>query len=319
MAIIMEIKRYTRDMAPLWDGLVDEARQRSFLFKRQYMDYHSDRFEDFSLVAYDKGKPVALLPANRCGDVAYSHQGLTYGGWLTAVKGFDALSMLDLWGEMTRFMQDAGVRKMLYKRVPWIYSSIPAEEDSYALFRAQARVVACQVSSAIDLSAPVGFNKNARRNLAKAVGQGIKVGESFDFACFWRILTSLLEERYGVSPVHSLGEMEMLAGRFPENIRLFTATDSGEMLAGVVMYFTGTVAHAQYIGASQRGKSCGALPLLFDYILGLCGGCRYFDFGTSCERGGWYLNDGLLRQKSGFGGRAVTYDTYEVDFSVNEA
>ena len=39
----------------------------------------------------------------------------------------------------------------------------------------------------------------------------------------------------------------------------------------------------------------------------------YIDFGTSTEQGGTYLNEGLIKQKEGFGGRAVVYDTYELN------
>lgn len=33
----------------------------------------------------------------------------------------------------------------------------------------------------------------------------------------------------------------------------------------------------------------------------------------SAEDGGRYLNEGLIAQKEGFGGRTVVYETYELD------
>ena len=44
------------------------------------MEYHSDRFEDFSLMVYDKSELIALLPLNIIENKVYSHQGLSYGG-----------------------------------------------------------------------------------------------------------------------------------------------------------------------------------------------------------------------------------------------
>ena len=44
------------------------------------MDYHKDRFEDYSLMVFKDEKLVAVLPANRVEDKLFSHQGLTYGG-----------------------------------------------------------------------------------------------------------------------------------------------------------------------------------------------------------------------------------------------
>ena len=37
----------------------------------------------------------------------------------------------------------------------------------------------------------------------------------------------------------------------------------------------------------------------------------YLDFGRSTEGDGSVLNDGLVAQKEGFGGRAICYDTYD--------
>lgn len=307
---IMEIKRYSPKYARQWNAAVDASRQGTFLFRREYMDYHSDRFEDFSLMAVDGGIVKGVLPANIRDGELFSHGGLTYGGWATPARGFDANGMLALWREMNAFLSAEGVRQVHYKPVPWIYASVPAEEDSYALFRSGAVMDTCQVSSVIDLRSPVGFDSNARRNVRKGIADGVVVSDSRDFESFWHILDGVLAMRYGKQPVHTLDEILLLSGRFPDNIRLKVARSAeGEMLAGVVMYYSRRVAHAQYIAASERGRGCGALPVLFDRIIAdaAAGGFSYFDFGISCERGGNYLNEGLQRQKSGFGGRGVNY------------
>ena len=77
---MITIQRYTSDRQPIWDAFVQTAKNNSFQHLRAYMDYHNNRFADYSLMAYSGDEPVALLPANRVGDVVYSHQGLTYGG-----------------------------------------------------------------------------------------------------------------------------------------------------------------------------------------------------------------------------------------------
>ena len=74
-------------MQQSWDEFVARSRNATFLHYRDYMDYHSDRFHDHSLIFLsDKGKIVALLPANAAGEALYSHQGLTYGGMLVSMK-----------------------------------------------------------------------------------------------------------------------------------------------------------------------------------------------------------------------------------------
>lgn len=312
----MRVERYTPDKKELWDSFVDESKNGTFLFKRGYMDYHSDRFDDFSLMAYnDKGRLVALLPACKDGDRVYSHRGLTYGGWVMPLKHFDVTDMLAVWDEMAGFLASKGVKHLEYKAIPHIYHRYPSEEDIYALFRNRGQLVASYVSTTIPLGEPMGFNENARRGMKCAMQAGVTVEESDDYAGFWAVLAGLLKERYGTSPVHTLQEMELLHGRFPENIKLYVAKKAGAVIAGTVMYYSGTVAHAQYIAASEEGKRVKALPLLFDYVIRTgCDGFRYFDFGTSNEDGGNYLNEGLVRQKCGMGGRAVAYNIYRVDF-----
>ena len=90
-------------------------------------------------------------------------------------------------------------------------------------------------------------------------------------------------------------------------------TTNGEPLGGTLIYETPNVVHTQYISASPDGKAMGALDLLFDYIINKVYKRRngYFDFGKSTEASGTVLNQQLIHQKEGFGGRGVCYDTYE--------
>lgn len=310
----MHIIRYTSDYASQWDAFVEMSKNGTFLFKRAYMDYHSDRFEDFSLMLFSGNKLLALLPANKDGNILKSHGGLTYGGWIMPTRHFDVSVMLKGWGLMSDFLIKNGIKRIIYKSIPHIYHSYPAEEDIYAIFRNDGKLTASFVSTTIQLSNRLPFNENARRNLKQALNAGVEIQESTDYTAYWDILSKLLEEKYGTSPVHSLAEIEKLHNLFPENIKLYTATLSGNCIAGVVMYYTTTVAHAQYIAASPQGKIVNALPLLFDYIINNeCGDRQYFDFGTSNEDGGRFLNEGLVRQKCGMGGRAIAYNIYEID------
>ena len=293
-----------------------QAVQASFQHLRDYMDYHSDRFPDYSLVAREHGRIVAVLPACRLGSELWSHAGLTYGGWLTEARHIDANIMLELWQQMTGALQADGITAVHYKPAPAIYAAYPADEDRYALFRAGAVIEASQVASVIDLQSPIPYNENMRRNARKALKAGITIAPSHDYGGYWQLLSGVLAERHGAAPVHTLAEITMLADRFPHNIGLLTATDAGGcMIAGVVTYATaGRVMRSQYIAANDRGCDCGALALLFEHLIAdsIRDGYRYLDFGTSNEQGGLILNAGLLRQKAAMGGRAVACESYRL-------
>lgn len=315
----MRVVSYAPDLADLWDALAAKSPTGTFLHRRGYMDYHRDRFAECSVMVFDdKNRLVAALPANACGDTVVSHGGLTYGGWLVDSRRVGASAMLAIWDSALAHYRSLGFSQMVYKAVPDIYHRYPAEDDLYALFRHGAVIDSVQISAAIDLAGPIGFDSNARRGAAHAAKAGVTIRESDDYRRFWEILSALLAERYATAPVHSLDEIELLGSRFPDNIRLYGAYRGLELVAGTVMYLTDTVAHAQYIAASPNGKELKALPLLFKSLIeGCTGRFRYFDFGTSNERHGQYLNEGLIRQKNGMGGRGIAYTTYKLNLLLN--
>lgn len=312
---MIEIVRYDPSMASRWDEFVRCSSNGTFLHLRGYMDYHTDRFSDCSLLAFDgKSRLVAMLPANLTGTELWSHQGLTYGGWLTPRRHFATQIMLEVWDSAMNWMQLNGVTELIYKVIPHIYHRYPAEDDLYALFRLGASVCSCQVSSAIPLHRPLLFNETSRQLARKAADSEITIAQSNDFAKFMALLTDRLAERYGAVPVHSLDEISMLASRFPENIKLFAATDpSGRMLAGTIVYLTDTAIHTQYIATTPEARHDGVFPSIVAYLVENEGAGRsWLDFGTSCEDSGRRLNAGLNAQKYGLGGRPVAYTAYRL-------
>ena len=311
---MVEIIRYDATMAAQWNELARLCRNSTFQHQRGYMDYHSDRFTDCSLIALHNGKPRALLPANIDGDTLWSHRGLTFGSWLVPPKHFDVTGMIEVMDATVAWMKDNGLKRLVYKAVPHIYHRYPCEEDLYALFRHHASLIETNISTTIDLSCPLPLDRGNKSGANAARKAGITVGPSEDWQQYWHLLSSLLDERYDTRPVHTLDEILLLQSRFPDNIRLYTATLDGELLAGVVMYLSAPVAHCQYIGASPRGKDSKALTLLFDYLIQESTrlGYRYFDFGISNEDHGRYLNEGLVQQKSRLGGRGIVYNTFEI-------
>ncbi len=311
---MIEILKYDQSMQAQWDEFARQSRNGTFLHQRGYMNYHSDRFVDCSLIAMRDGKPCAMLPACIDGDTLWSHRGLTYGGWLVPFKHFDATVMVKVMDAAVEWMRNNGIRRLVYKPVPHIYHRYPCEEDLYALFRHGASLIETNISTTIDLTCPLPLDRGNKSGANAARKSGIQVGPSEDWQGYWQLLSSLLDERYDTRPVHTLDEMLLLQGRFPENIRLYTATLDGELLAGVVMYLSAPVAHCQYIGASPRGKDSKALTLLFQQLIeeSTRMGYRYFDFGISNEDHGRYLNEGLVQQKSRLGGRGIVYNAFEI-------
>lgn len=312
----MRVERYTADREHEWNDFVRRSKNGTFLFDRAYMEYHRDRFMDYSLLVHDdRGHLVALLPASRHGDELISHGGLTYGGFVSDAQ-MTTRRMLDVFAAFLRQIRRDEVERLVYKCVPHIYHSFPAEEDAYALFVHDARLIRRDVSSAIDTRLPLSVRKGRQGVLQRARRAGLRVEQTNGFDRFWPLLEQNLVERHGQRPVHTLEEITYLAGRFPENILLFVCVGGEEILAGSVVYLSTNVCHLQYNGASEGGRRQGALDLvLAEVIQRFSSTHRVIDFGISTERDGRYLNGGLIDYKEGFGARAVNYDFYEMRFS----
>lgn len=310
---MIEVYSYTAHNKERWDAFIKGARNGHFMFQRDYMEYHNDRFEDLSLMFEYKGKLIGVLPANRIGQTLYSHAGLTFGGIVSGPE-ITTPKMLNIFTTMSLWCKDAGINKLIYKAIPHIYHVAPTEEDLYALTANGARLVRRDVSTTLDQTNRFKPSDRNKRNLGKARREVLSIKENTDYTNFWDLLNKVLIERHRVSAVHSLGEIHHLAATFPGNIRLFEVSDSkNNLLAGTVLYINKDVIHAQYLANSETGRTVGALDYLIDALTDNFSGTRYFDFGISTFDQGKSLNTGLCIQKEGFGARAIVHDFYELD------
>jgi len=309
---MFEIKRYTHEMADEWNSFVANSLNGTFLLDRRYMDYHADRFDDHSIVFYLNEHLYALLPANEKEHVLYSHQGLTYGGLIVG-QLVHAAEMLSLFSELNAYLRQVGIQRVVYKAIPWIYRQIPSEEDLYALTQVcHAQLTVRELSTSIVLPKNIRWSRIRRRGIKRAKEAGVTIQKSDDYASFWPVLEDNLLTNHHVRPVHELSEIELLHNRFPQNIVLYLAKIGDEVLGGVVLYLTSQVVHAQYSSATPLGKRLGVLDAVYDRIMhDDWKDFPYFDFGKSTENDGQLLNETLIAQKEGFGGRGLCYDTYE--------
>lgn len=311
---MFQIKRYTPAFANEWNQFVAASKNGTFLFDRRYMDYHADRFQDYSLLFYLGERLLAVLPAHQSGDTLCSHNGLTYGGLVMSPR-LTVVQTMHLFRELNDYLRAEGFRHVSYKCIPWIYHRLPAEEDLYALYHeCRARMVARDFATDVFLHGDMRWERVRRRGVSRAQKAGVSVERSDDYAAFWEVLSQNLQTKYGVKPVHTLQEITLLHSRFPENILLYQAVKDGVVVGGVVLYVTPQVVHAQYSSATPEGKKLGAIDLLYSRIFKDYGNYPHFDFGRSTEHpDGSGLNEQLVFQKEGFGGRGLCYDIYEYD------
>ncbi len=308
------LEPYTSEKRLLWNDFVNGSRNAIFLFYREYMDYHADRFQDHSLLCYKGGKLMALLPAHLGGGIFASHNGLTFGGFLIQ-DNMTAQCMLELFQAVVDYLKQRGdVDIWCYRPIPYIYARYPSQEDLYALFRLGAVLKQRKISSVIPSENALGFSTLRKRKVKKAGKEDFCLLQDEGWAEFWVVLQENLKDRHQAIPVHTLEEILLLHQRFPQNILLYrVCDDAGQTVAGTVLYVSECAVHVQYIASTDLGRQRGAVDFLFDRLIHEhFRSKKYFDMGTSVEQGGWFLNEGLIFQKEGMGGRAVVYDMYEL-------
>ena len=309
---MFDIIRYTADRAGEWDAFVAKSKNATFLHYRRYMDYHSDRFSDYSLLFYVGRRLYAVMPAHEVGTWFCTHRGLTYGGLLMddAVTTADVLVLFD---ELNHYLRSQGFSRVLYRAIPWVYHRLPSEEDLYAMFwKCGARLQQRMSGTVISLGEHVPWRKDHRRRLCQARAHDIRVERDGSLEAFWPLLNDNLMRKFNAQSVHTLDEILLLKSRFPQNIIQYNAYLGDELVGGITFYIMGHVLHGQYSGTNDEGKQCGAMEAIYEQVMFHdFVDMRYLDFGTSNEDGGRLLNEGLIAHKEGYGGRTVCYDTYE--------
>lgn len=307
------VKRYQESDYGKWNTFVSQAKNATFLFHRDFMEYHKERFEDFSLMVFEDEKLVSVLPANRAGEIVYSHQGLTYGGLLYK-ENLKLASVIQLFQAVLFYLNENKITKIRLKTLPSIYHNKPAEELNYALFLADAKLIRRDTLAVIDLSKPFQFSKIRKRGIQKGISNGLIIKEENNFEFFWnQVLIPNLESRHNAEPVHTLEEIQLLKRDFSKNIRQFNVYHNEQIVAGTTIFESENVAHCQYISKFEKQQNLGSLDFLYDHLINkVFTHKRFFDFGISNENQGKILNNGLSYWKESFGANIVVHDFYEV-------
>lgn len=310
----MKIIRYSPEKKQDWDNFCNTSKTPLFMFNRNYMEYHKDRFNDFSLMFYnDKDELTGLFPATCKDSVITSHGGLTYGGLIISnnEKQHTVVEMLEL---LISYSRENAFSKIIYKTIPHIYHKQGAEEDIYALFLNDAKILKIEPSTVLNLKNPLKMPKGRKAQVSRAKREGVTIKESTDFNAFIELENNVLTEHHNTKAVHTGEELSLLKSFFPENIKLYVALYEDKIIAGTLLYIYENVVHTQYMAANEKAREIGALDFTISTVISIYKENKEFlDFGISSENNGRELNQGLISQKEGFGGRTNVYETWEIE------
>lgn len=304
------IKRYHKDNYSLWNNFIDSSKNATFLFHRNFMEYHSDRFQDFSLLVFDKKQLIAVFPSNLKEGKLYSHQGLTYGG-LVLGNSVGGEKVKNILSDLICFLRSQKIDSLFIKSIPVFYHQKPSNEFSFFFSEFGAELYHRDLNLAIDYSMPSSIHKSKLKHYEKRKDIGFEIEEVDNFASFWNeVLTPRLAEKHDVKPVHTLEEIQSLKKNFPESIKQFVISLDNEILAGITIFKTDKVVKSQYGAITPLGEKHRALDFLFISLITRYReeGYKFFDMGTVTDN-----NFGLLKQKEELGCEIYTQDFYRLD------
>ena len=310
-----KIIKYTSEHYQMWNNFVAQAKNATFLFHRDFMEYHSDRFEDYSLLVFDEKENLkAIFPANISENKLYSHQGLTYGGFVIDAS-LKLEKFIAIYAEILHFLNENKIQIINFKLIPSIYCSQPSEEIKYALFLSEAKLTRRDALVTVALQSQFKIDSNRVEGVKRAEKLGLKIIKEIDFTGFWNnVLIPNLEAKHEAKPVHTLAEIQILQEKFPNNVVQYNVYENNEIVAGTTLFLDKKTVHVQYISAIGDKNQHGALDYLFHKLITEeFKDFSYFDFGISNENQGKNINKGLQYWKETFGARTFTQDFYEVE------
>jgi len=309
------VKKYDQNDYKIWNDFIAQAKNATFLFHRDFMEYHKDRFEDFSLLVYQDEKLISILPANKVGNSLYSHQGLTYGGlvYTSKLKAEKVEVVLDA---VLLFLKENLFETFYYKPIPNFYFPEGNNEIDFFLFKKGAVIDRKEMNLAVNLELPLQISKSKLKHFRRIEDLDLDIMEEDDFNPFWStILEPRLLEKFNVKPVHTKEEILLLKQKFPENIRQYSVYLRDEIIAGITIFETENVVKSQYGATSKKGEEVRALDFLFINLIEKYKrkGKRFFDMGIVNEENESGYCSGLLKQKEELGCTVYNQDFYKIE------
>lgn len=311
------VQKYKESDYANWNAFIGQAKNATFLFHRDFMEYHKDRFDDFSVLIFDKEKLVAVLPANRVENEVFSHQGLTYGGLVYSrkINGEKVAELVDC---LLSYFKDNNIESFYFKQIPFFYPSKGNAETEFFLLKKGGFLDRKEMNLAINLQMPLTISKSKLKHFRKMEGLDLQLVEETELDPFWElVLEPRLREKYDAKAIHTLQEITRLKTSFPQNIKQFSVYYDDAIVAGVTLFETETVVKSQYGATTKKGEELRALDFAFINLIEKYKreGKLFFDMGIVNDANEKGFHAGLLKQKEELGCTVYGQDFYKINLT----
>lgn len=312
----LEVRPYEDCLKEQWENFIYHFANGNFIHYRSFLEYHGGRFEDASIMVWDGRRLMAVFPAHKIGNQIFSHNGLSFGGWIfkEGLNNADQKAIVKL---TITFFKEKGIRKITIRPIPDFYwkdsNSLGFKDYSCLGFNS----IEEKATFLLPLPAVNRRQISKRWKIRKSHIKPLEVSESLDYEVFWNnLLVPLYSKKIGITPVHTLEEICKLKTLFPNKIRLFLVNEGKDLLAGIVVFETAMVAKLQYIASSDEGKKSRSLDYLMDHIIKKdFRDKKFLDLGTVHHPLTNESVEGLITWKESWGAKPFLIPTYFIKLS----
>lgn len=295
-----------------WDAFVATGINYCFYHDSAFNDYYRYKTAGTLKIAFEKdGDIIAALPGGIVGenkDTFAAPFSASFGGFCVgaAAKLEDIFHVVEL---LDDFLREKGVKRVILRQPPVMYSAAPDERLSYTLLRYGYHHAVNDLT--LYVTAEDTAASTFTRNVKKAAREGLSFRECADPGPVWDFIAAHKKKRsipFSVSHEETVGLKTMLKDR----IRFFGVFLGETLVAAIIVYYLNEVA-ALGFNWEQDYHYQALRPT--DYMLYFTAeavfhsGRRYFDLGNATGNG--EPNWGVARYKEKLSPRGALRTSWE--------
>lgn len=311
-------RKYAEEKINEWDEFVKFSSASTLHSSRKFLNYHQKKFNDSSLMFYQKNHLVGVLPGVIKEKTYISHPGASYGG-LIYKEGLKINYLFEIHEQILNFCRENGVCKLEFRFPYSIISKHYYDAYKYILNNHPSTVYK-EVSQFIDLlkfKDKNYFSENFTRIIKKNSELITSITKNYnDIENFYNILSENLI-KHNTKPTHELSELNYLIENLDEKVLLFVTKDSNSNIVSgsLAIQLNNETSHLFYLGTNIEYLSYSPLVNTVHDVAKYfkSENFRFLNLGISTESKGSTLNSGLNNFKEKFNTSATSRETIVVD------
>lgn len=274
-------KKYDKSKLIIWDNFVLERSLNGTIYHTMnFLSYHKDRFNDCSILIYDKNitNLIAVFPCCEVDGNYYSHKGSTCGGIVILEKYYELNKLTEIMNAVYNYYQG----KLFIKLSESAYFRNNIKNDLLNFILSQKCESYQDISLIFDLNKndkimdtfPKSRNKSLIKKYIENPDNNIRFlvsDDIMDYKKYYEILNKNSYVKNNAKIIHTLDEFIFLKNKLGDKQFLFISkNNNNEILSGGwILKINDQVCFAPYLATNYGKEKCELFYLLF-YLFIYC-------------------------------------------------